>query len=258
MRKIFLIVFPFLVVFFFLVAPTYACTITTFPGSFKPDYYGSIKLNSLGDKCDLDTEKTYTIFAVPQGITDGGRYANYSVDRRVPQDKSTIVANLNLLQGSIGKNNSGIWTIGICSITSPLSSCANPNNIVGTASILVDSFQETASPTDSQPASLSCAKFDASGKKCIVVDSAIGQISAEPQAFVRFIYSVVLGLAGGIALIMIIISGYKFMASQGNPEAIKGATEGLTSAIIGLLFIIFAFVILQIIGVDILQIPGFK
>ena len=47
------------------------------------------------------------------------------------------------------------------------------------------------------------------------------------------------------------------MTSQGNPEAVKAATEQLTSAIIGLLFIILSFVILEIIGVDILKIPGF-
>jgi hypothetical protein len=91
-----------------------------------------------------------------------------------------------------------------------------------------------------------------------VVDTAIGPISTDPAAFVQRIYSVVLGLAGGIALILIIIAGYKFMTSQGNPESVKAATEGLTSAVVGLLFIIFAFVILQVIGVDILQIPGFS
>lgn len=100
-----------------------------------------------------------------------------------------------------------------------------------------------------------CIRFE--NGKC-VVDTAFGEISTDPQAFVQRIFSIVLGFAGGIALIMIIISGYKFMASQGNPEAVKGASEQLTSAIIGLLFIIFAFVILQIIGVDILRIPGFS
>jgi len=94
--------------------------------------------------------------------------------------------------------------------------------------------------------------------RCLEVNTAIGNISTEPQGFVRFIFGAVLGLAGGIALILIIISGYKLMASQGNPEGTKAALEQLTSAIIGLLFIILSFVILQIIGVDILRIPGFS
>lgn len=93
--------------------------------------------------------------------------------------------------------------------------------------------------------------------KCASVNTAIGNISTDPAGFVKSIFSIVLGLSGGIALILIIISGYSFMTSQGNPEKVKAATERLTSAIIGLLFIIFAFVILQIVGVDILRIPGF-
>lgn len=98
---------------------------------------------------------------------------------------------------------------------------------------------------------------DFKDRKCIEVQTGIGNISTEPQGFVKSIFSLVLGLAGGIALILIMISGYSFMTSRGDPEAIKAATGRLTSAIIGLLFIIFSFVILEIIGVDILRIPGF-
>lgn len=115
-------------------------------------------------------------------------------------------------------------------------------------------------PPDDVPipdAPLPCKMQNTDGT-CAEVYSAIGVIKTDPGEFVKKIYEVVLGLAGGIALIMIILSGYKYMASQGNPEAIKAATEGLTSSVIGLLFIIFAFVILQIIGVDILRIPGFS
>ena len=93
--------------------------------------------------------------------------------------------------------------------------------------------------------------------KCTSVQTGIGEISTEPQGFVKRIFSFVLGIAGGIALILIMISGYKLMASQGNPEQITAARDQLISAIVGLLFIIFSFVILEIIGVDILKIPGF-
>jgi hypothetical protein len=47
------------------------------------------------------------------------------------------------------------------------------------------------------------------------------------------------------------------MTSQGNPEKVQAAREQLTSAIVGLLFIIFSLAILTIIGVDILKLPGF-
>lgn len=103
-----------------------------------------------------------------------------------------------------------------------------------------------------------CKPITENGKTTYICETAIGDINTNPQEFVKRIFSLVLGLAGGIALILIMVSGYKFMASRGDPEAVKAATEQLTSAVIGLLFIIFSFVILQIIGVDILRIPGFQ
>lgn len=94
--------------------------------------------------------------------------------------------------------------------------------------------------------------------KCEAVDTALGSIDVKPEKFIEKIFGILLGLSGGIALLLIIYSGYKLMLAQGNPEAIQGARETLTSAIVGLLFIIFSVVILRVIGVDILHIPGFK
>ncbi len=93
---------------------------------------------------------------------------------------------------------------------------------------------------------------------CTQVDTGLGPIGTDPQSLIKSLFGLILSISGGIALLLIIISGYRMLASQGNPEALKGAREQLTAAIVGLLFIIFALVILQIIGVDILRIPGFK
>ena len=92
---------------------------------------------------------------------------------------------------------------------------------------------------------------------CGNVKTAIGDINPNAQEVVKRIFQLVLGLSGGIALILIILSGYRFMTSGNNPEAFQAAKDQLVSAIVGLLFIIFSFVILQVIGVDILHIPGF-
>ncbi|MEK7517247.1 MAG: hypothetical protein AAB583_01765 [Patescibacteria group bacterium] len=99
---------------------------------------------------------------------------------------------------------------------------------------------------------------DVHGSKCGNVNTAIGPIIPDAQKLVARIFSLILGLAGGIALILIILSGYRFMTSGGSPEAFQAARDTLVSAIVGILFIIFSFVILQIIGVDILRIPGFN
>jgi hypothetical protein len=87
--------------------------------------------------------------------------------------------------------------------------------------------------------------------------TALGDLPTNLSALLTKVFSIALSIAGVVALGLIIVSGYRLMISQGNPEQVKGAREQLTAAIIGLLFIIFSLVILQIIGVNILKIPGF-
>lgn len=99
-----------------------------------------------------------------------------------------------------------------------------------------------------------CAKVGSS-YQC---DTAIGPINTDPVQFLKTLFAVILSLSGGIALLLIIFSGYRLMTSQGNAEAIQGARDTIISAITGLLFIIFSLVIMQIIGIDILGIPQFK
>ncbi|MDO8269967.1 MAG: pilin [Candidatus Levybacteria bacterium] len=93
---------------------------------------------------------------------------------------------------------------------------------------------------------------------CKSIDTAIGPIQLTPVGFITRLFSIVLAIAGLGALLLIIFSGYRLMISRGNPEIIKGARETLTSAIVGLFFIIFSLVILSVIAGDILKIPGFS
>jgi hypothetical protein len=92
---------------------------------------------------------------------------------------------------------------------------------------------------------------------CTLVNTAIGPIHTNVTSLVSTVFTILLGLGGGVAILLIIASGYQMMMSQGNPEKVKEARERLTSAIVGLLFMIFSATILQIIGVSILSLPGF-
>jgi len=94
---------------------------------------------------------------------------------------------------------------------------------------------------------------------CQSIDSGVGiSLATDPGGLINTLVAIVLSVAGAIALLLIIISGYRLMVSQGNPENVKNAREQLTAAIIGLLFVIFSLVILQLIGVNILGLPGFS
>lgn len=97
---------------------------------------------------------------------------------------------------------------------------------------------------------------------CQVVGSgaiwtAVGCIPASATGIVQSIVKVGLGIAGGVALLMILAAGFMFSTSQGDPKRTGEARELITSAVIGLLFIIFSITILQFIGVTIFRIPGF-
>jgi len=103
-----------------------------------------------------------------------------------------------------------------------------------------------------------CGNTIGASGKCDSVNTALGPIRTDVAGLTKSLFGILLGLAGGVALLLIIAAGDQMMTSQGNPEKVKEARERLTSAIVGLLFIIFSVTILQIIGIDILHLPGFS
>lgn len=111
---------------------------------------------------------------------------------------------------------------------------------------------------ENKPLSQPCDEKDFDAQKgCLKIKTALGTVGTGTTDFVKWVLGFVLGISGGIVLIIIIITGYRLMTSQGDPEKVKNAREQLTAAIVGLLFIIFSLVILQLITQDILQLPGF-
>lgn len=80
----------------------------------------------------------------------------------------------------------------------------------------------------------------------------------DPGSFVAWLLQLGTGLGGGIAFLLILVSGFQRITSAGNPEKLHEAKELMTAAISGLLLIIFSIFLLRIIGVDILQLPGWS
>ncbi|HEX8964828.1 MAG TPA: hypothetical protein VF820_00160, partial [Patescibacteria group bacterium] len=107
------------------------------------------------------------------------------------------------------------------------------------------------------PYPLPCPTYAYSKGTCTQFSTAVGTINTDVGSFVGQFLGILLGLSGGVAVAVIIFSGYQLAMSQGNPEKVKEARERLTAAVVGLLFIIFSTTILQIIGVDVLKLPGF-
>lgn len=90
------------------------------------------------------------------------------------------------------------------------------------------------------------------------IQTGIGCIPAAPGPFVGKLFTLSIGIAGGIAFLLIVLGGLQIQTSTGNPEKLTQGREIIEGAIIGLLLIVLAIFILRIVGIDILHIPFFK
>lgn len=88
--------------------------------------------------------------------------------------------------------------------------------------------------------------------------TAIGCIPSEPRALIQGVLRYGTLAAGGIAFILMILASLQMITAEGNPEHLKEGRDKFYSAIIGLLLIIFSVLLMQVIGVDILDLPGFE
>ncbi len=112
----------------------------------------------------------------------------------------------------------------------------------------------TISPPQSKPGPIqTCMIGGGAG-----IETGIGCIPSNPAALFKTLLTIAIGIAGGIAFLLIILGGMRILTSSGNPESMNEGREIVTSAITGLLLIIFSIFLLRLIGVDILAIPGFS
>ncbi len=85
------------------------------------------------------------------------------------------------------------------------------------------------------------------------LSTAIGCIPLNSiNLFIGRIMQFSLGIAGGIAMLLVILGAFQIITSRGDAQKIKSGKEVLTGALIGLIFIFFALFVLRQVGVYIL------
>lgn len=90
------------------------------------------------------------------------------------------------------------------------------------------------------------------------ISTAIGCIDFGNQsAFLGSILRWAVGIGGGIAFLLMVYAGFMIMTAAGNPERLKAGQELMTSAISGLILLIFSVFVLKFIGIDILGLGQF-
>lgn len=74
------------------------------------------------------------------------------------------------------------------------------------------------------------------------------------KAFASFLLKWGIGVGSGVSFLLMLYAGFMIMTSQGNPERLKAGQELLTSAVSGIILLIFSIFILNFIGVSVLGI----
>ena len=94
---------------------------------------------------------------------------------------------------------------------------------------------------------------DLYGKDVDGVNTAIGCLPTSINGVVSATIRISLGVAGALAFIRIALALIRLITDGANPETVKNSHAAITSSIIGLLVIIFSVFILNLVGVQILN-----
>jgi len=89
------------------------------------------------------------------------------------------------------------------------------------------------------------------------VKTGLGCLPTDPQKFVNAALPWAIGIGSGVAFLLGLYGALMIVISAGDPEKMQAGKEIITSAIAGLLLIVFAVFILRVIGVNILGLFGF-
>ena len=77
----------------------------------------------------------------------------------------------------------------------------------------------------------------------LAATAGVGQV----EGFLRSLIQIIAGLAGLVATGFFVIGGFSYITSAGNPERMDGAKRTITFSAIGLIIVISAFVLSNIV-----------
>ncbi len=75
----------------------------------------------------------------------------------------------------------------------------------------------------------------------------VAQISCLEPIFTNIVVAIA-GFAAIVFLIMLLVGGFKYLTSAGNPKTVEAAKGTLTAAFLGLILIVGAYIILRLIA----------
>ncbi len=194
----------------------------------------------------LPARGTYIVIGTARTDAQGqGRFDNVTIS-------SSNAGNGDKISLSISVNTSGKNCFNKNSIEININ--AKPPASPGSGIIMPGAATLAKFCLPGDPACSSAGGLKCEGETKPAFKTALGCIHTNPADLVQDVLKFGVGIGGGLAFLMMLLGAFQMLTSAGNPETLAAGKDRLTSAIIGLLFIIFAVLLLQIIGVDILGI----
>lgn len=95
-------------------------------------------------------------------------------------------------------------------------------------------------------------------QKCVIANPAPGQLvnfDNVDDLIVRIV-QVLLSIAGAVAVIFVVIGGFRYITSRGNEEATEAAKKTVTNAVLGIVIIVMAFAIVTIVNNLLTRVPA--
>ena len=77
------------------------------------------------------------------------------------------------------------------------------------------------------------------------IQATLGLGNEDPRNIIANVVNVVLGFVGIVAVMIIVMSGFKFMTTGGNEDVVVEARKMLASGVIGLIIVISSFGVAQ-------------
>jgi hypothetical protein len=77
----------------------------------------------------------------------------------------------------------------------------------------------------------------------------------DPAAFASKFAAIAIGIAGGVAFLLMIYGSFRLVFSNGDVEAVQQGRQVIVAAVTGLIVVIFSVFLLHLIGISILGLP---
>lgn len=222
--------------------------------------YNPVLTNQIAASCKLEISPSPASVSMP--ITVTGKAIKNSAGELISNGKVVLNAKQTGTLGTaitefVDVSNGQFSPINIGTLSTPGSwtiyvesySSGYPNICSQQIDIheFIDPDKPPPEPVGLQPYDPGCTAGDTENVK-----TALGCLPTNPFPFVNLVLPWATLVGAGIAFLLGVFGAFMISISAGNPEKMQAGRELITSAIGGLLLIIFAIFILKVIGVNIL------